>query len=110
MELFVVEDKAFLGRGVFGVFSTEEKAETFAEDFAREQNHLCAVRRLSLIGLKTDGDTVFAAHAYNSFYDTFVVDGIYSGASLALDAVGRKGLVIRFRIDAPEDNEIVSDL
>jgi hypothetical protein len=109
VELFVVVDKAFLGRGVFGVFSSIERAEAFAEDFHKEKNWPCNVRQYSVIGYEENGDTVFAAHIYDDLHDTFVLDGIYAEAIFAFDAVGRKGLVIKFKVDNPDEQEIVRD-
>lgn len=110
MDLFVVLDKAFLGRGVFGVFSSMERAEAFAEDFHKKNGQPCNAARYSVIGHEENGDAVFAAHLYNDFYDTFVLDGIYAKAVFAFDAVGHKGLVIRFKVDSPDEGEIVRDI
>jgi hypothetical protein len=109
LELFVVLDKAFLGRGVFGVFSTIEKAEAFAEVLFEETHQLCSTTRCTVMGLEEYGETVYAAHLYNDLYDTYVVDGIYAKAAFAFDAVGDKGLIIRFKVDSPDEREIVRD-
>jgi hypothetical protein len=106
MELFVVLDKAFLGRGVFGIFSNREKAEKFVTDLQEETSHTCAISSLPVIGNGGHGETVFAAHVYNHLYDTFVFDGIYAKEAFAYDAVGHKGLIIRFTVDSPGDREI----
>ncbi|MDD3845647.1 MAG: hypothetical protein PHC90_04730 [Syntrophorhabdaceae bacterium] len=108
MELFVVMDKSILGRGVFAVFSSPEKAQSFSEDLYLNTRFRSEVKACSIIGETGASGTVWAAHTYDHFYDTHVFDGIYSDSNLAYDAVGKKGLIIRFIIDSPEDREIIA--
>lgn len=108
MELFVVMDKSILGRGVFGVFSSIEKARSFSEDLYRDVHFHSEVKACSIIGEALSSGSVYAAHLYDHFYDTHIFDGIYSQSTVAYDAVGRKGLIIRFVIDFPEDKEILT--
>ena len=103
MELFVVMDKSILGRGVFGIFSSMEKARVFIENF----NFHCLVTASPLIGTYDGSGKIYAAHSYDNFYDTHIFDGIYSGSELAYDAVGQKGLIIEFIIDLPDEKQII---
>lgn len=107
MELFVVMDSSILGRGVFAVFSSIERARSFSDDMYRNTRFRSEVKTCPVIGGSSSRDRVYAAHFYDDFYDTHVFDGIYSESDLAYDAVGTKGLIIRFVIDSPEDREIV---
>ena len=104
MELFVVIDKAMLGRGVFGVFSTMEKAQSFIESL---EFHSLVLKSL-LVGACGESRKIYAAHTYDVFYDTHVFDGIYSSSELAYEAVGQKGLIIEFVIDIPDEKRIVT--
>ena len=103
MELFVVMDKAMLGRGVFGIFSSMEIAQSFVRDLTFHS----LVLAFPIIGVYEGSGKIYAAHAYDNFYDTHVFDGIYSRSDLAYDAVGQKGLIIEFVIDLPEKKKIV---
>lgn len=104
MELFVVMDKATLGRGVLGIFSSREKAHVFVESMAFHS--LVAV--CPLIGAYDGSAKIYAAHTYDNFYDTHMFDGIYSASDLAYEAVGQKGLIIEFVIDIPEEKKIIA--
>lgn len=108
MEFYIVMDKSILGRGVFGVFSSHEKALLFSEDLYRNTRFQSDVKACSIIGEPDPSGRVYAAHLYDHFYDTHVFDGIYSESTLAYDAVGMKGLIIGFIIDSPEDKEIIA--
>ena len=103
MELFVVMDKSILGRGVFGVFSSMEKAQSFIESF---KFHSIVVTS-SLIGAYEESGKIYAAHTYDHFYDTHIFDGIYSQSEVAYEAVGQKGLIIEFIIDLPDEKKII---
>ena len=109
MEIFVVMDRSMLGRGVFGVFSDHEKAAAFSDDLYRRTNFPSEIRACTLIGELGHLNQIYAAHSYNDFYDTHIFDGIYSEQPLAYDAVGTKGLIIRFVIDLPEMKEIITE-
>jgi len=108
MELFVVMDRSILGRGVFAVFSAFEKARSFSDELYRTTSFQSEIRACPLIGGQGSSGWVYAAHSYDDFYDTHIFDGIYSENDLAYDAVGGKGLIIRFIIDSPEHKEIIT--
>ena len=108
MEFYIVMDKSILGRGVFGVFSSQKKALSFSEDLYRNTRFQSDVKACSIIGEPDPSGIVYAAHVYDHFYDTHVFDGIYSQNALAYVAVGMKGLIIRFIVDSPEDKKIVA--
>ncbi len=109
MELFVVMDRSILGRGVFGVFSSYENARSFGDDLYRQTHFQSDIKVCSLIGTPGPSGRVYAAHIYDNFYDTHIFDGIYSEHPLACDAVGKKGLIIRFSIDSPDDKKILTE-
>jgi len=104
MELFVVMDKAFLGRGAFGIFSSLDKAQSFMDDLKFHS----LVRTFPLIGAYEGPGKIYAAHSYDHFHDTHVFEGIYSQSELAYDAVGQKGLIIEFVIDLPGEKKIIA--
>ncbi len=104
MELFVVMDKALLGRGAFGIFSSLDKAQSFIEELTFHS----VVLAFPLIGAYVGPGKIYAAHSYDNFYDTYVFEGIYSQSELAYDAVGQKGLIIEFVIDLPGEKKIIA--
>ena len=103
MELFVVIDKPLLGRGVFGVFSTLEKAKAYLES-AERISDMCEIRPLPVMGRQACDYRVFAAYTYEGIWDTYVLDGLYAKASHASEAVGHKGRVAEFVVDAPDSS------
>jgi hypothetical protein len=108
MEFFIVMDKAMLGQGVFGIFSTVEKAELFSEELYRNEHFHSRIITSSLVGIH--GETVsliYAAHLHDNFYDTHIFDGIYTDDDLAYEAVGDRGLILQFVIDCPESKKII---
>jgi len=109
MELFVVMDRSILGRGVFGVFSSYENARSFGDGLYRQTHFQNDIKVCAVIGTTDPSGQVYAAHNYDDFYDTHIFDGIYSEHPLAYDAVGKKGLIIRFAIDSPDDKEILTE-
>jgi hypothetical protein len=110
LELFAIVDKAFLGRGVFGVFSDARKANAFLEDTVEKDAPQCEIRQLSVIGSGAEGSgTVFAAYVYEKLYDITVLDGLYSDHRLARDVAGDNGLVVQFLIDMPGTKKIITD-
>lgn len=106
MEIFIVMDRHILGRGVFALFSTIEKAEKFMDEFTVETGNLCTISQMSVIG-KYSSQRVFAGYIYDSFYDTHVLDGIYADPVDARDGINPGGLVVRFVIDSPGEKEIL---
>lgn len=99
MEVFVVLDKAFFGKGVFGVFSSSDKAAIQVEAFGNAWGCTCEVRQFSLEGGLDPSGTLFAAFTHDSLYDTYVFDGVYTGIAAAHAAADRKGLVAELILD-----------
>lgn len=108
MELYVVMDRSILGRGVFGIFSSYENARSFSDGLYSRISFQSDIKAFEMIGAPDPSGHVYAAHLYDHFYDTYVFDGIYSQRLLAYEAVGEKGLIIRFFIDSPDDKEIIT--
>ncbi|HOW53536.1 MAG TPA: hypothetical protein PLR60_02685 [Syntrophorhabdaceae bacterium] len=105
MEFFVVMDRSILGRGVFGIFSNYENARSFSDDLYQQTHFQSDIKAFDMIGTPDPSGSVYAAHFYDLFYDTYVFDGIYSQQPLAYEAVGEKGLIIRFFVDSPDNKE-----
>jgi hypothetical protein len=101
MEFYVVSDAPIFGKGVFGVFSTLEKAIGFKVEFEKESKYFCEIRQLSVIGSYTFPDNIFAAYTYDLLYDMHTLDGLYAKSEIAVDAAGDNGLVDEFIIDVP---------
>ncbi|HNZ59561.1 MAG TPA: hypothetical protein PLT06_09680 [Syntrophorhabdaceae bacterium] len=108
MKLFVVMDKMILGKGVFGVFTTQDNALSFMEDFEQKTSNMCEIKEWPLIGFLGKQTHVYAAHTYNDLYDVYTPDGIYIELDDAYEAVGHKGLIIKIEIDIPEGNSIIN--
>ncbi len=108
MKLFVVMDKMILGKGVFGVFTTQDNALSFMEDFEQKTSNMCEIKEWPLIGFLGKQTHVYAAHTYNDLYDVYTPDGIYIELDDAYEAVGHKGLIIKIEIDIPEENSIIN--
>jgi hypothetical protein len=106
VEAFIVSDAMIFGKGVFGVFSTLEKAVSFKEEFGKESKYFCEVKKITVIGTYELPNNIFAASTYDGLYDMHTFDGLYAALELAFDAVGEKGLVVEFVIDEPEKKEI----
>lgn len=102
MDVFVVTDAAIFGRGLFGVFSTLEKALVYKEELERQNAYSCEIKRHAVMGSRIAGGQVFAAHVYDELYDMHTLDGLYSDLDYAIEAVGVKGLILQFVIDMPE--------
>jgi hypothetical protein len=107
--LFVVIDKAFFGRGVFGVFSALAKADSYCLEIKKEMGYETEVRRVEALGEGSDGNTVFAGHNYNKLHDLHVFDGLYSHAEDAREAAGFEGLIVRFYVDQPDSRTIITE-
>lgn len=106
MEVFVVRDAMIFGKGVFGVFSSLEKASSFKEKIEKESKYFCEINKLTVIGTYRFPGNVFAAHTYDLFYDMHTLDGLYAESGLAFEAVGERGLIVEFVIDIPEKKQI----
>lgn len=106
MDVFIVRDAMILGRGVFGVFSTLDKAVSFKEAFEKESKYFCEINQVTIVGAYEFPNNVFAAHTYDELYDTHTLDGLYADSALAFDAVGEKGLVVEFFVDLPGEKQI----
>jgi hypothetical protein len=98
LQLFVVMDPALFGKGVFAVFSDQERAAAYGESQTRE-SPACEVRSMTAMGGRCEKNRVFAAHTYDGMYDVFVLDGLYVEPLDAEEAAGDNGLVIEFEID-----------
>jgi hypothetical protein len=107
MEVFAVMDQAFFGRGVYAIFSSRRKAEENMPMIEMERRALCTIRACTVIAAEEPADTVYAGYSYNGIYDVLIFDAIYAEASHARDGVGRKGLVVRFLLDASGHGETV---
>lgn len=108
MEFFIVMDKATLGQGVFGVFSTMQKAQVFSEELYRLKHFHSQIITGSLVGSDDEHiSVVYAAHLHDTFYDCEIFDGIYAHDDLAYDAVGDRGIIIEFVIDRPESRKLI---
>ena len=106
MDAFVVCDAMIFGKGVFGIFSTLEKAVCFKEEFEKESKYSCEIKQITIIGSYKFPDNIFAAYNYDLLYDMHTLDGLYGESELALEAVGEQGLIDEFFIDMPEKQKI----
>jgi len=107
MVFYVVSDALIFGKGVFGVFSTLEKAIEFKNDFERESKYFCEIKQLSVRGSYTFPDNIFAAYTYDLLYDMHTLDGLYAESEIALDAAGKRGFIDEFIIDVPGKKKIL---
>jgi hypothetical protein len=107
VEVFVLIDKMILGRGVLGVFSTNEKARDYMEEPRNLICNIAEIRHLTVIGAVKKQYAIFAAHDYDSFHDSYTFEGLYAKLDYALDAVGVNGLTIEFVVDMPESTKII---
>jgi hypothetical protein len=108
MDVFVVSDSMIFGKGVFGIFSTLEKAICFKEEFEKENKYFCDLKQLTIIGSYNFPDKLFAAYTYDLLYDIHSLDGLYAESELALEAVGERGLIDEFAIDVPGKQKIMN--
>jgi hypothetical protein len=106
MDVFVVSDAMIFGKGVFGIFSTLQKAICFKEEFEKESRYFCEIKQLTTIGSYNFSGNIFAAYTYDLLYDMHTFDGLYTESELALEAVGERGLVDEFAIDVPGKQKI----
>lgn len=107
MDVFMVIDKMILGRGVLGVFSTNEKAKDYMEEPRNLICNIAEIRHVTVIGAGENEDTIFAAHNYDSLFDSYTFEGLYAKLDYALDAVGVNGLTMEFVVDMPESKKII---
>jgi hypothetical protein len=106
VDVYVVSDAMIFGKGVFGIFSTLEKAACFKEELEKENNYSCEIKKLTIRGAYEFPGNIFAAHTYDLLYDVHTLDGIYAKQDFAVEAVGDKGLIVEFVIDIPEKKQI----
>ncbi|MBA4417706.1 MAG: hypothetical protein C0392_07325 [Syntrophus sp. (in: bacteria)] len=99
MELFVVMDEMLLGQGVFGVFSTIDKAQAYSEGFELSTKFRCAIKQLTITGHYIFPDSVFVVYTYDDLCDSYIFDGLYSKTLYAHDAAGDRGQVVEFKPD-----------
>ena len=107
MEVFVVADEMIMGRGVFGIFSTPEKAGTFLTDFELREGNRCAITKLKVFGGDRLLTRVCAAYNHDCLHDVYLLDGIYAEPDDAREATGDRGMIVEFAIDAPEEKRII---
>lgn len=108
MRVFAIRDKAWLGRGVFAVFSTADKAEQFLDRSAGIVRQCGQVAELPIIAEDSSRapSRVFAAYLYDDLHDSHILDGLYEDAAVAGDVAGRKGHVVELVIDSPEESDM----
>lgn len=106
MELYVVVDKMQSGRGALGVFSSYDKAKEYMDNFVSKTKCVCEIEKSFIRGDYQSPNHVFVAHTYDPGYDIHILEGIYSELSQAQRAAGRKGEIIEFSIDSPEQKQI----
>jgi hypothetical protein len=109
VELFIVTDEMLMGRGVFGVFSSNEKAKTYMEDFELRTGFRCAIKGLEVVAGEETCTTVCVAYTHDCLHDIYLLDGLYALACDAYDATGDRGLIVEFVVDLPEKSRIVED-
>jgi hypothetical protein len=105
MRVFSVRDKAWLGRGIFALFSDIEKAKRFLDRSSGIVRQCGEVAELTIV-IKGDGHgpiTVFAAYLYDDLHDSHIFDGLYEDADMARDVAGDKGHVVELMIDSPDE-------
>ena len=107
MELFILMDSAFFGRGIFGIFTSLELALKYRENIG-EIFCQWEIKRVSLIGERPKEGLVYAAYIYHELYDCYTFDGVYASEDYAKDAVGEKGMIVEFRIDVPHHKRLIS--
>jgi hypothetical protein len=109
VELFVVADEMLMGQGVFGIFSTIEKAKTFMESLVLRTGFRCAINNLEVVGSEACCTTVCVAYNHDTIHDVYLLDGLYAIAWDAYDATGDRGLIVEFVVDSPEQKRIIQD-
>jgi hypothetical protein len=108
MELYVVADEVLMGQGVFGVFSTGERARAYMEHFQSRTHFRCTVTKLKVTGSGEHPQKVWVAYVHDCIHDVFELDGLYGEPLLAGDATGNKGSVVEFVIDSPDQKQVLS--
>ena len=109
MEFFVVADEVLMGQGVFGIFSTSDKAEVYLADVQSKTGFRCTMTQLAVMGNAASPDRVCVAYTHDCLHDVFILDGLYSDPALAYDATGDQGLIVEFVVDAPEQKQVIED-
>jgi hypothetical protein len=104
MKVFSVRDKAWLGRGIFALFSTVDGAEQFLDQSTGIVRQCGEVAELTMITKSGDAapSAVFAAYLYDDLHDSHIFDGLYEDSAVAREVAGNKGHVVEFVIDAPK--------
>ena len=109
MDLYVVEDEVLMGQGVFGVFSTIDRASAYMEEFHLRTGFRCAINRLEVLGGLETCIKVCVAYTYDFIHDVYLLDGLYRESWDAYEATGDKGLIVEFVVDDPESKQVVTD-
>ena len=110
MRLFAVADEMIMGRGVFGVFSTLEKAKEYLQDFELRTGFRCAISKLEVLGGEGDCTTVCVAYNHDCIHDVYLLDGLYASEWDAYEATGDRGLRVEFVVDFPERKRRLIDI
>ena len=110
MELFVVEDEMLMGQGVFGVFSTIEKAKTYMDDFQLRTSFRCAIKKLEVLGTREACSRVCVAYNHDCIHDVYFLDGLYALVWDAYEATGDRGMIVEFVVDSPELKRTIQDV
>jgi len=61
LDAFIVSDAMIFGKGVFGIFSTLEKAVCFKEEFEKESKFFCEVKEFTVIGTYEFPNNIFCS-------------------------------------------------
>ena len=109
MELFVVADEVLMGQGVFGIFSTIERAKAYMEDLALRTGFRCAINKLEVLGSEASCTKVCVAYNHDTIHDVYLLDGLYALAWDAYDATGDRGLIVEFVVDSPEQKRTIEE-
>jgi hypothetical protein len=107
MDAYAVCDAMIFGKGVFGVFSTIEKALHFKSEAEKEGRHVCEIKQLTITGPYEFPGNIFAAYIYDLLYDMYTLDGLYAKFEIASDAAGKRGLIDEFIIDIPGKKKVI---
>jgi hypothetical protein len=103
MRVFAVRDKAWLGRGIFALFSTIDRAQRFLDCSCGIIRQCGEVAELIAMEASDSPSTVFAAYLYDDLYDSHIFDGLYEDGGVARDVAGDKGYVVKLVIDSADE-------
>jgi hypothetical protein len=110
MEVFVVADEMIMGQGVFGIFSTHERARAFLDGPESRDGFRWAIIKMKVFGGNELLTRVCAAYNHDCLHDVYLLDGIYAEPPDAREATGDRGMIVEFAIDAPEEKRTIESL